>query len=625
MKKFVFLILPFVLFLQQVKAQFFCKAEGLKIHLHSHLNEQQSYRLIQKPASIFNYHPIYDEGYSLQKGNQFENIIEYPSNLFLVIATDSSSKSELVTLESGKSVFRIFSDKALFSENELLSYNSANGAIIDMSLNIKKAKKKTSFKIKKELVQPSTANYNEKLLELIYFNEPVSALNRQQIQSYLAVKYGISLSNGCNYYNSEGEVMWSADSNGIYRHNPTAIACDEMLGLDQKQSHNSNESWLSVGVDQIKALNILNHSVLDDQTYLFWASNGKDFGFIHDPSSLFDVMPRKWKMNLIMDRDKSIVGQIKLSSGVIGIDRLTENNNSVWLVVSENDSNDLFYSIMYRGNFDPGSGETSFDDIPLSYKDSYYFSFINAPDFFAIPAIDTSCANLKYNNIKIRIIGGAAPYYVTYMVGSNVRTIYSEEEVIELHEVKSGTEIQIEITDSKGNLCEIKLPEDKNGKHNEIVNITTTLENGNNAFLLEPDNISPEYLYSWWFNNDFLGEGNGINVSQPGVYNLKISDSKGCFIEKAYHVLPDENSLNSVLNVFPNPVKSSVPFRITYQLAANESKVIHILDMDGRNVWSKKMSNDQNEEFETIIYQPGIYMVIISGDNNTIMQKLVVL
>ncbi|MBV1887967.1 MAG: choice-of-anchor D domain-containing protein, partial [Urechidicola sp.] len=122
---------------------------------------------------------------------------------------------------------------------------------------------------------------------------------RNRIQSYLGIKYGITLGvNGTSqdYVDSDGTVIWdqSADS-GIYNFDIAGIGRDDASELNQKQSRSVNnanddfdsdpetnrtEGVLTIGLTDIYDTNKLNQSdnatTLNDKEYLVWGNNGAD-------------------------------------------------------------------------------------------------------------------------------------------------------------------------------------------------------------------------------------------------------------------------------------------------------------------------------------------------------------
>ncbi|WP_145150683.1 S-layer homology domain-containing protein [Paenibacillus xylanexedens] len=108
---------------------------------------------------------------------------------------------------------------------------------------------------------------------ILYDNQ--TANDASKIESYLAIKYGITLNNGASPYLSTNESeVWTVDSK--YKHNIAGIGKDEAQGLNQKQSLSINAGvpQVAVGVNTLAATNADNPGILTDQQYFVWADNG---------------------------------------------------------------------------------------------------------------------------------------------------------------------------------------------------------------------------------------------------------------------------------------------------------------------------------------------------------------
>ncbi len=86
--------------------------------------------------------------------------------------------------------------------------------------------------------------YNGEISELVAYAGPLTATQYQQIQSYLAIKYGVTLdqTTATNYITSTGVTVWDATGNSSYKNNITGVGRDDGSGLDQ---HNKYPSGLS--------------------------------------------------------------------------------------------------------------------------------------------------------------------------------------------------------------------------------------------------------------------------------------------------------------------------------------------------------------------------------------------
>lgn len=182
------------------------------------------------------------------------------------------------------------------------------------------------------------ASLNARVAEVITYSARKDDVNltqeRNRIQSYLGIKYGITLGvNGTSqdYVDSDGTVIWdqSADSAG-YNYDIAGIGRDDASELNQKQSRSVNntnddfdsdpetnrtEGILTIGLTDIYDTNKLNQSdnptILNDKEFLVWGNNGVNLNtaageeFVNMSSGIspalitevsFVAMGRVWKV-----------------------------------------------------------------------------------------------------------------------------------------------------------------------------------------------------------------------------------------------------------------------------------------------------------------------------------------
>ncbi len=73
--------------------------------------------------------------------------------------------------------------------------------------------------------------------EAIAYNRSLTLSERTRVDTYLAIKYGTTLSGGSmNYLDSTGSILWNATTNAGYKNNITVIGRDDASALSQKQS-----------------------------------------------------------------------------------------------------------------------------------------------------------------------------------------------------------------------------------------------------------------------------------------------------------------------------------------------------------------------------------------------------
>lgn len=119
------------------------------------------------------------------------------------------------------------------------------------------------------------ASYDGDILEVINYNTRNSDADKSKIETYLAIKYGITLGiNGTsqNYINSAGTIIYAAGSG--FNYNIAGIGRDDKSLLNQKQSKTENSnSDITIGLGNIFDRNSDNTNTFNDKDFLVWGNN----------------------------------------------------------------------------------------------------------------------------------------------------------------------------------------------------------------------------------------------------------------------------------------------------------------------------------------------------------------
>ncbi len=187
-----------------------------------------------------------------------------------------------------------------------------------------------------------------RLVEIITFSSRKNdATERNRIDSYLAVKYGITLgTNGTSrdYVASDNSLFWDVSANTGYNFDIAGIGRDDGSDLNQKQSKSvNNGSIVAMALDNIELTNNLNpNSFSTDNEFLVWGNNGQNTNSSATSitvslgpatiTTVTDVMNREWK---IVETAGDDVGKVEISvfeTDFAGLPPLVGNDSYVMLV-----------------------------------------------------------------------------------------------------------------------------------------------------------------------------------------------------------------------------------------------------------------------------------------------------
>lgn len=164
------------------------------------------------------------------------------------------------------------------------------------------------------------SGYDGHMGELILFTNPLNATQARQVETYMAIKYGLTLKEG-NYVSAgpDPQVVWDAAINLGFSGNIAGIALDQAGALDQRQSRSS------VGASEDQIIVTAKHALTDKQ-YLVWGDNGSAEQPIPYGSG-YMRLARAWKVQSTGD-----IGQVQVAIPKDKIPRggvlLTSNHSS---------------------------------------------------------------------------------------------------------------------------------------------------------------------------------------------------------------------------------------------------------------------------------------------------------
>ncbi len=135
-----------------------------------------------------------------------------------------------------------------------------------------------------------SVNANMDLGEVVIFGSDLTATEQAQVDSYLAIKYGITLdqTTARNYFDSQGNVVWDAATNSMYDNDIAGIGRDLTSALDQSQSK-------SISSDAIVTMS--SASDQHNREFLIW---GNDDGALvevaGEPAGVASRLDRVWRV-----------------------------------------------------------------------------------------------------------------------------------------------------------------------------------------------------------------------------------------------------------------------------------------------------------------------------------------
>ncbi|MFT3704467.1 MAG: T9SS type A sorting domain-containing protein [Agriterribacter sp.] len=138
--------------------------------------------------------------------------------------------------------------------------------------------------------------------EVVHFNRNITVTEEQQVRSYLALKYGTTLSNNVtgrgDYLLSDATVAWDGETTPEYQQNIIGIIRDDSSGIVQKQSHAINDS-LRIFISNLAVTNADNTGTITNNksSVIIGHNSGILQGnFDTRPAGIYNRLGRSWKI-----------------------------------------------------------------------------------------------------------------------------------------------------------------------------------------------------------------------------------------------------------------------------------------------------------------------------------------
>lgn len=147
----------------------------------------------------------------------------------------------------------------------------------------------------------STSLAGDRIGEFILYSDTQTPEERQRVNSYLAIKYGVTLSQPQNYLGSDQSVTWNSAINTAFNHNIFGMAKDDTSVLSQVVSSSINEEnniMLTVATtnDFISSnANPGRAAFSQDKTFLVMGDNNvQDLTLINFGTGVGKIIQRSW-------------------------------------------------------------------------------------------------------------------------------------------------------------------------------------------------------------------------------------------------------------------------------------------------------------------------------------------
>lgn len=467
------------------------------------------------------------------------------------------------------------------------------------------------------------------IAEVIFYDRVLSLVEMQQVASYLAVKYGVSLNQleYKNYYNSQGKVIWDYKEHKNFNQNITALGRDDKGNLLQPKSQNSNSEKLVA-----MALQPLESSEIPNDYFVFWSDNGGGLQFKKQAEGQPNGIGRKWRLDYTATKEAKLHTQFSLQN----LEKETQDESKeqfqpkyYWLVVDkegQGNFNPEHSAYVKLGEVNHSQQQVVFSQWEQYEKPSVVYTIWEAPEMFAHLGLALGKCGQPYSGgVEFNMVGGKAPYRIQLKAkeANAWQEQWTEQDATirrKLH-LSSGT-YQYLVTDAQNRQYQQEF---------YLSDEDMPMPKLNEEYLLgEPLVLSPEkdlpkgdYRYEWYLDGALIATNPSLLVNKAGDYELRLQNSQGCRSASKFRVTSKQGDLETKVVLFPNPSTDGT-FKVLASFPKQTSGRLEIYTMAGQLVSTDYFYNLSQYEYRGTILSSGVYLIQVKTSLGQTTHKLIV-
>ncbi|MDN5475553.1 MAG: T9SS type A sorting domain-containing protein [Chryseobacterium sp.] len=550
---------------------------------------------------------------------------------------NSTQESALFTTENTDEKELFYSTKNVFRyNNEQINY--INTSTIDTlasfslyskfgtpSTKITKVIGKTglsSMYIGKDEGNHQWNSFTGKLPEFFAYRKILTLNERNRVNSYLAVKYAITMPY-TEYLSSKNKKTWKQDDFNDYPANITGIARDGYSDLYQKQATSSSEQKrLVIAAKKLAIDNKSNDAQFPDQSFLIWGDNKKPLELDVDTFG-YRLLKRKWKARFTTENSQTIPTEVVFS--IKDIISQIPADKKLWLLVDRtgqgnfNSANIEAYPMDHLDNNQGVHFKDVVFDQDLSGTD--VFSFALGNKILSTYQITQPTCTTTSGTLNLNIKGGKAPFNVALTGNGTSQNITVQSSQVSFPNLTIGN-YHLNITDADNNVTGYDFSVNDFSTINLDLGPDVALSSGNSAqFDASTQITDPNAVYTWTSDNGFTSSSASVNVYEPGEYTVTVKTSDGCIKKDTVKVTRKRE--NGIV-IYPNPVPKGQTFTIRIISDKIETVDIKIHDGSGRLVKNIQDKGKDYYEIKDTLPAEGVYLIIVKTSSEIKVFKLIV-
>ncbi len=577
-------------------------------------------------ADFFNFNPILD----ISKAGILHDVGTWDKfSVLLAFRSESGTEVPLLSLR-GKNTAVYFSNQKIMARDTVkIKRNPRNGLIMSyISSTGNKSRHGNAMLLPKPENMISEEGKHNDLLEILYFPKALDDNAKRRIETYLSIKYGISLSPGSDYLDTKGNKIWDAEKNAGFDHRVTGVGKDVATGLHQYISGNAEKDGLHIGFQGKK-----NSEKVTDGSYWIWGDNGA-VASIPEEASVdgFKAMPRIWKMSVTENRFH-VPGRLTLDKKIIKLPHTGDTQKQegktqvLWLAVSKGgDSSFDYQGATFYKTASEDAAQIVFDNIRWDEDNSGsdQFTFVMAPDYFITNEVVGNCNASDPAKVTVKLHGGVAPYEVYLNAGGNSQKKSGLEDEVVFGQV-TGADYFISAKDASGKNASATLQQNDFSVIRATILPKWTLDTSGQV-KIEISGTGADQAYSclWFFGDKPISTSKDMAATEEGTYSVVVKNEEGCEKKMFFSVSKEDNLVHDGWAIYPNPVASGKTFHVDFNLKKPSDVSLSIFDFANRLIKHAELGKITSFTYPSSLAFPGSYLIMLTIDGKTETAKIIV-
>lgn len=472
------------------------------------------------------------------------------------------------------------------------------------------------------------ASFSGLFPEFLLYDRVLSRKEQVKVNTYLAIKYGVSLKDS-DYLDAQGKVIWDSEDNNEYSYRIAGIGRDDLSGLLQKQSSSQNTSssvW-EIGLDALAELNTQNEAALAPATFLLWGDDGGQLRFPTSGKIESPHLERKWLMRAIGDY-KNLSTQLSLNAKRLAF--LIPPQNKIWLVIDRSGSGEFEFGSTdyYPSHENSTRGKFIFDQITWDTDGSGSDIFTLQEGTDLLVEIDLqapSCSPAKDGQLQLKIHGGEAPFQLKWYHVETKRKVEWTVQARAIEDIKQITagEYRLSIRDANQKEYQQQFSIEMEEMATTALLASYQMKTNEPLLLDATTEQVGAVQYRWLTPSGKTINAAQLQIEEAGSYQLEM-ELEGCVARKSIEVLPAASSVFKDLNLYPNPLNQGEAFELRIQLLEPLPLSLQILDDLGRLTHEQHFSTDDFFRYQNKLTAAGTYHLRLQAGKEVRSLKLVV-